>query len=47
LLSTRQSYAEAVLIRSDQQESTRAERRLRKQAAHLGFQLTPVPELNA
>ena len=45
LLSTRQPYAEAVLVKSDQQENTRAERRLRRQAAHLGFQLLPAPEL--
>ena len=45
LLSTRQPYAEAVLVQSDQQENTRAERRLRRQAANLGFQLMPAPEL--
>jgi transposase len=45
LLSTRQPYAEAILVESDQQENSRAKRCLRKQAANLGFALTPVPEL--
>ena len=47
LLSTKQPYSEAVLIQCDQQENTRAERRLRRQAASLGYQLTPLTELDS
>jgi hypothetical protein len=44
LLSTRESYSESVLAKCDQQTNTRAERRVRQQAAKLRFQLTPMPE---
>ena len=37
LLSTKEPYSESVLARCDQQTNMRAERRLRKQAANLGF----------
>jgi hypothetical protein len=36
LLSTKQPYDESVLVRCDRQENTRAEMRLRRQAANLG-----------
>ncbi|MGA8088881.1 MAG: IS110 family transposase [Terracidiphilus sp.] len=42
LLSTRQPYSDKVFSRFDQQTSVRAEKRLRKQAAELGFQLAPI-----
>lgn len=42
MLSTRQPYSEEVFARCDQQSSIRAEIRLRKQAAELGFQLSPL-----
>lgn len=45
LLSTKQPYDESVLVRCDRQENTRAEMRLRKQAANLGYMLSPMPEL--
>jgi transposase len=45
LLSTKQQYDESVLVRCDRQENTRAEMRLRKQAANLGYMLSPMPEL--
>lgn len=45
LLSTKQPYSESVLVKCDQQANVRAEMRLRKQAANLGYTLTPVPEL--
>jgi len=44
LLSTRQPYTDQVFSRCDQQASVRAEKRLRKQAAELGFQLAPITE---
>ena len=45
LLSTKQPYDESVLVRCDRQANTRAEMRLRKQAANLGYMLSPMPEL--
>jgi transposase len=45
LLSTKQPYDEFVFARCDRQENTRAEMRLRKQAANLGYILSPIPEL--
>ena len=42
MLSTRQPYSDEVFARADQQISVRAEMRLRKQAADLGFQLAPI-----
>ena len=39
LLSTREPYSESVLVKSDRQANNRAEMRLRRQAANLGFQL--------
>jgi hypothetical protein len=45
LLSTKQPYSESVLVNCDQQANVRAEMRLRKQAANLGYTLTPIPEL--
>ena len=47
MLSTREPYSESVLARCDQQVNIRAETRLRKQAANLGFQLTRVPKLDS
>jgi len=47
LLSTTEPYSESVLVQCDRYASTRAELRLRRQAANLGFQLTPVPELDS
>ena len=44
MLSTRQPYSEEVFARCDQQASVRTEKRLRKQAAELGFQLAPITE---
>jgi transposase len=44
LLSTRQPYSDEVFSRCDQQASVHAEKRLRKQAAELGFQLAPITE---
>lgn len=44
MLSTRQPYSEDVFARCDQQAGIRAEKRLRKQAAELGFQLAPITE---
>jgi transposase len=44
LLSTKEPYSESVFVRCDQQTNARAEMRLRKQAANLGFQLSPSPE---
>jgi hypothetical protein len=45
LLSTKQPYSESALVKCDQQANVRAEMRLRKQAANLGYNLTPIPEL--
>jgi transposase len=47
MLSTKDPYSESVLVQCDRQASTRAEIRLRRQAASLGFQLTPIPELDS
>jgi transposase len=44
ILSTRQPYSEEFFARCDQQADVRAEKRLRKQAAELGFQVTPITE---
>jgi hypothetical protein len=44
MLSTKEPYSEDVLVRCDRLASKRAEVRLRKQAANLGYQLTPMPE---
>jgi len=44
MLSSRQPYSEEVFARCDQLASIRAEKRLRKQAAELGFQVTPITE---
>jgi transposase len=44
MLSTREPYCEGVLAKCDQQVNIRAQIRLRKQAAALGFQLTPNAE---
>jgi transposase len=44
LLSTKEPYSESVFLKCGQQANTRAEMRLRKQAASLGFQLSPIPE---
>ena len=42
VLSTKEPYAETVFHRCDEQAQRRAEMRLRKQAAFLGFQLLPI-----
>jgi transposase len=42
VLLTKERYAETVFHRCDEQAQRRAEMRLRKQAAHLGFQLLPI-----
>ena len=42
LLSTREAYNESVFHRCDQEALKRAQYRLRKQAAQLGFQLIPL-----
>jgi hypothetical protein len=47
MLSTKEPYSENVLVQCDRQASTRAEMRLRRQAANLGFQLTLAPELDS
>jgi hypothetical protein len=39
----REAYAETVFLRSDEQARPRAEMRLRKQVALLGFQIIPAP----
>jgi transposase len=44
MLSTKEPYSEDVLARCDRLASKRAEIRLRKQAANLGYQLTAIPE---
>ena len=43
VLLTKEPYAETVFHRSDEHARRRAEMRLRKQAALLGFQIIPVP----
>jgi hypothetical protein len=47
LLSTKEPYSERTLIKCDQQANNRAEMRLRRQAANLGFQLMPAPETDS
>ena len=47
LLTTKEPYSENVLIKPDRQANNRAEMRLRRQAANLGFQLMPAPETNS
>ena len=42
VLLTKEQYAETVFHRCDEEARQRAEMRLRKQAAHLGFQLLPI-----
>jgi hypothetical protein len=42
LLSTREAYNESVFHRCDEEAIKRAQYRLRKQAAQLGFQVIPV-----
>jgi transposase len=44
IISTKEPYSEDVLVRRDHLASQRAEIRLRKQAANLGYRLTPIPE---
>jgi hypothetical protein len=43
VLLTKEPYSETVFHRCDEQAQQRAEMRLRKQAARLGFQLLPIP----
>jgi hypothetical protein len=43
VLLTKEPYSETVFHRCDEQAQQRAEIRLRKQAARLGFQLLPIP----
>jgi len=43
VLSTKEPYTETVFHLYDEQAHQRAEMRLRKQAARLGFQLLPIP----
>jgi transposase len=42
LLTTGQAYDESVFLKEDQKQSQRQEKRLRKQAKSLGFQLVPI-----
>ena len=42
LLSTKEAYNEAVFHRCDEEALRRAQFRLRRQAAQLGFQLIPI-----
>ena len=42
LLSTRESYNEGVFHKCEEESTRRAEARLRKQAAQLGFQVLPA-----
>jgi hypothetical protein len=42
LLTTRQHYDETVFVREDQKQAQRQEKRLRKLAKTLGFQLVPI-----
>ena len=44
VLRTKEAYNETVFLRHDQEAIKRAEERLRKQAAKLGFQLSPKQE---
>jgi hypothetical protein len=43
VLLTKQPYAETVFHHCDEQAQQRAEMRLHKHAAQLGFQLLPIP----
>ena len=47
VLRTKEAYNETVFLRHDQEAIKRAEERLRKQAAKLGFQLAPKQELES
>jgi len=47
VLRTKEAYTESVFLRHDQEAIKRAEDRLRKQAAKLGFQLAPKQESQA
>ena len=42
LLTTGQAYDESVFLLEDQKQAERQEKRLRKQARTLGFQLVPI-----
>jgi hypothetical protein len=42
LLTTGQAYDEGVFVLEDQKQAKRQEKRLRKQAKTLGFQLVPI-----
>jgi hypothetical protein len=42
MLTTRQAYDESVFKREDQKQAQRQEKRLRKQAKTLGFELVPI-----
>jgi hypothetical protein len=42
VLNSKEPYTETVFHRCDEQEQQRAEMRLRKHAAQLGFQLLPI-----
>jgi transposase len=44
VLRTREAYTESVFLRHDQEAVKRAEDRLRKQAAKLGFQIVPTAD---
>jgi hypothetical protein len=43
LIVTGQSYDESVFLHEDQKQAKRYEKRIRKQAQTLGFQLVPIP----
>jgi predicted GTPase len=43
MLTTGQPYDETVFLNEDQKQAQRYEKRLRKQAKTLGFQLVPIP----
>ena len=45
LLSTKEAYDESVFRRCDEEVLRRAESRLRRQAAQLGFQVVPLPNV--
>ena len=42
LLSTKEAYNESVFVRCEEEDNKRAELRLKKQAAQLGFQVIPA-----
>ncbi len=44
LLSTREAYDESVFHKCEEEALKRAEMRLRRQAAHLGFRIIPAEE---